>query len=706
MLGLAFSTILLALTSSVRARIDRHGLVSRFNPARNASSASTPMQVGNGHFAFGADVTGLQTFLPWATMSDWGWKNDSLPDGATEANITDYRGVVWYDVQYEFGGPEPMQQWLTGNPNRVNLGRVGLLFLDEEGAAANVTEDALQDRRQALDLWTGAMTSTFRWAEEDVIVRTVVAESSSTVGVTIESPLLQRGQLGVFLDFPWNEGQYFQAPFVGLWNVTEKHTTVLQTSGGLGGDVRAQIAHTMDTATFFTAVGGDNFAIARLSPDSHQYNVVPRGSHRTFSIAISYAAEPIGEIATSEAIQRESERAWEDFWSNHGFVDVLSGSSDPRAEELQRRIILSQYLLRVNEAGDYPPQESGLVNIGWYGKFHMEMFFWHSAHWALWNNWDLLDRASSVYARFLPTAIDRAQVQQSYPTGARWSKMTDPTGRSAPGEINELLIWEQPHPLVFAEYEYRATGARATLDKWRDIVHATADWMAAYARRNASTGAFDLGPPMYVVSEDTSPNATRNPAFELAYWRFGLDHASTWVERLGEEVPDAWTEVKDNLAPLPIEDGLYAVYEGIPGDFWDTPTFTNDHPALVGLYGWLPQTANVSLDIAKATAERVWTSWNISNCWGWDFPMLAMSAARNGETEKAIEWLLHPLFQFDDVGMPVSTVRVPTPYFPGSGALLYATAMMAEGWDGSQGAAPGFPKQRWKVYTEGMGRAM
>ena len=253
----------------------------------------------------------------------------------------------------------------------------------------------------------------------------------------------------------------------------------------------------------------------------------------------------------------------------------------------------------------------------------MEMFFWHSAHWALWNNWDLLDRASGVYSRFLASSIQRAQVQEHYSEGARWSKMTDPSGRSAPGEINELLIWQQPHPLVFAEYEYRAavrrgdaSAASETLARWPDVVHATADWMAAFARRNASTGAFDLGPPMYVVSEDTAPNATRNPAFELAYWRFGLARAAEWVTRLGEEVPAAWTEVGAGLAPLPVEGGLYAVYEGIPEDFWDTPTYTNDHPALVGLYGWLPQTPGVNLEVAKATAEKVWTHWNISNCWG------------------------------------------------------------------------------------------
>lgn len=46
------------------------------------------------------------------------------------------------------------------------------------------------------------------------------------------------------------------------------------------------------------------------------------------------------------------------------------------------------------------------------------------------------------------------------------------------------------------------------------------------------------------------------------------------------------------------------------------------------------------------------------------------------------------------------------PYFPASGALLYATAMMAQGWDGSTGAAPGFPDSGWNVRTEGLSKAL
>lgn len=231
--------------------------------------------------------------------------------------------------------------------------------------------------------------------------------------------------------------------------------------------------------------------------------------------------------------------------------------------------------------------------------------------------WGQPSNARSVYNRFLPTSIQRAQVQQGYSKGARWSKMTDPAGRSAPGQINDLLLWQQPHPLVFAEYEYRAAPTRDTLLGWRTVVHETADWMADYAWWNASSGVYDLGPPMYVVSEDTAPNATRNAAFELAYWRLGLGIAERWMDRLGEPVPPEWTEVKEKLAPLPVQGGLYAVYEGIPTDFWVTEEYTNDHPALTGLLGWLPPTPGLDSLIAKATAEKVWTSWNITNCWGY-----------------------------------------------------------------------------------------
>ncbi|KAH9919446.1 uncharacterized protein BXZ73DRAFT_80320 [Epithele typhae] len=326
---------------------------------------------------------------------------------------------------------------------------------------------------------------------------------------------------------------------------------------GLEGNVEATVSHKMGNTRFFASVGGgSNFAVARISPDGHLYSP--------------------------------------------NIVGLGRGSSDARAEELQRRIINSQNLLRVNEAGDTPPQELGpTVRKGSHGGI-------------------LLAQRAVPLARFLASLIARAQILQNFPTGARWSKMTDPSGRSAPGEINELL-W--------------SSGSSRTL--WSSPSPSSAPPVSL--RRSASTGFFNLGPPVYVVSEDAEPSA---------YWRFGLEHAAMWMKRLADEVPSAETGVRENLAPLPPDDGLYSGYEGIPSDFWDTLTYRNDHPALVGL--------------AAADSERI----------------------------------------------PVG--EVPTPYFPGVGSLLFAMPMMTAGWDGSVGSAPGFPgpEAGWNVLIEGLNRAM
>ncbi|KAJ5604357.1 hypothetical protein N7510_009511 [Penicillium lagena] len=73
---------LLVLTARAEASISpsqRRNIVRSFNPHRNVSSSTTPLQVGNGNFAFGADITGLQTFSHFAIESTWTWHNFSLP---------------------------------------------------------------------------------------------------------------------------------------------------------------------------------------------------------------------------------------------------------------------------------------------------------------------------------------------------------------------------------------------------------------------------------------------------------------------------------------------------------------------------------------------------------------------------------------------------------------------------------------------------
>jgi hypothetical protein len=350
--------------------------------------------------------------------------------------------------------------------------------------------------------------------------------------------------------------------------------------------------------------------------------------------------------------------------------------------------------MAVNAAGLDPPQESGLVSNGWSGKFHLEMAWWHLAHWERWAKWERIGSAIPfVYERFLQSSIQRAK-DQGY-KGARWGKMTDPSGKSSPGEINSLLIWQQPHPMYFAEQEYQAFPTERILKKWHKVIEETANFMTSFAHFNESSKMFDLAPPLQVVAENTPPKETRNPTFELAYWRFGLKIAQKWYERQKLPVPEDIKKVYNNLSPFPTANGTYIAYEGVQ-DMWHSSKLTSDHPSLLGIFGMLPPDDKLNLTIFQNTVANVYQTFfadpgvpisppspalPVSRPhYGWDFPLMAMTAARMGDTERAINWLLHPDFSFDDAGMPNGGNVVPTPYFPSSGGLLMAVAMLADGW--------------------------
>lgn len=466
-----------------------------------------------------------------------------------------------------YAQPNPAENdistWLIQNPQRLNLGNIGFWF-----GGANVTEDDLEDKSQVLDLWTGTIFSNFSYNGSMVTVEVRAAPDTDTVGISVESDLVPTGALGLFLDFPYSDVNKFDAPFVGVWNATSNHSTSLSTTGN-----QATILHTLDNNSYsLTADWEGDGKITEPDDGSHRYFLTVSGS-RQLKMTATFSTDGVTAEKSLDDLVFESQSWWESYWNSGAFIDLTSVGT-ANATELQRRIILSQYLLAVNSASSFPPQESGLVNNGWYGKFHLEMVFWHLVHFARWNHFDLVWRSiPKMYDQFLQSSYERA-ASQGY-KGARWGKMTDPSGRSAPGEINSLLIWQQPHPMYFAEVEYRSFPNDTTLESWDEVLTASADFMASFAWFNHSTGVYNLGPPMYPVSENTNPNATINPTFELAYWRFGLDIAIKWKERQGQSVPDDWVAVRDKLAPLPVVDNTYPVYEGIPNMWFDNAT-TND----------------------------------------------------------------------------------------------------------------------------------
>jgi hypothetical protein len=442
--------------------------------------------------------------------------------------------------------------------------------------------------------------------------------------------------------------------------------------------------------------------LLRLDPDSkvHGLLLTPSQGRNEFSFVCAFSPQPLPEDLPCSGVTVEASRkSWSNYWKRGGAID-LSGSTDPRAKELERRIVLSQYLMKVNEAGSYPPQESGLVNNGWFGRWHMEMYWWHAAHWALWNRWPELDRSLGIYNFLLPKAKVRAAAE-GY-KGSHWPKCIGPDDVEWPHIIHSLLMWQQPHPIFFAELDYRAHPTQATLKKWWPVVQATADFLSTSPFLDPATHKYILGPPLVLVSENTDPKTTKNPTFELGYWRFGLRTAQEWRKRLGMPQNPQWAKVLANLAPLPQQEGVYVLHEGVQ-DMWTKWNF--EHPALTGAFGLLPGDG-VDKAAMHRTLDEVSSNWNFARTWGWDFPMLAMCAARLGEPDRAIDFLLTKSegFQFDQRGLATGG---PFPYFPSNGGLLYAVALMAAGWDGEpETPTPGFPKNgKWKVRYENMSPA-
>ncbi|KAI1214428.1 Six-hairpin glycosidase-like protein [Annulohypoxylon truncatum] len=704
-------------------KIDRQKIVTKYNVRREKliDNATTPLQVGNGNFAFNVDNTGMQTILPFNTLSSWAWHNDTLPEDGE--SLSEYHGVAMMthgkNISYDIPDPElpEVSQWLISNPNRINLGRIGLRY-----HGATLTASDITDGVQELNLWNGVIASTFQVAGKTVTVTTQGDFESDAVAFHIESGLIGSGDLEVELDFPYppiHTTKYKYEVFVGVYDFPLNHSTSIVPSDSTD---EAHIYHELQETKYFVNLRWpveNALGLSRIEPSNssaitaHRYTLSTTSKFRHQSNAIDFTAHfspDKGRAGLPSNVRERNSEGWHEYWNEGGFVDVTS-STNPKADELQRRIILSQYHVRINSAANgQSPQESGLMNNGWYGKFHMEMVVWHNAHWSTWGRQKYFDDIfPSLYESLLPSSLARAKAMGW--NGARWPKMTETiTGVSSPGGINGLLLWQQPHPMYMAELAYQASPTRITLERWDAVISASADYMASYAWKNESSGYFDLGPPSYGVTENTPPGETLNLAYEIAYWRYGLDVAQNWKRRLNQSIPEQWTTVAENLAPPPQLDGLYIVYEGLNSSWWEDTELNGDPRSLIMLQGILPDTPAVDPGIALKTADKIWEVWTDDNIRGWGRPVLAINSARIGNPERAIYHLTaYDYWVFDDAGFAVrgGDGGTPPPFMPGNAGFLYAVAYMVAGWNGSEGDTPGFPKDgTWTVRHEGLLKAL
>ncbi len=708
--------------------IDRYALVRRHNPVLHAADPFSPLSVGNGEFAFTADITGLQSFLPkelgatpLCTMAQWGFHSYPATEGFAR-DPTRFRRS-YFDAERGTGGymtdpvgQERLYHELRVNPHRLNLGRIGFIFEGKELSAAQVG-----DIEQILDLWSGELQSSFLYRAFPVQVLTLCHPKKDTVGIRIQSPLLAQGNLKVQLSFPYGSHEMDASD----WRSEDRHETRVL---GEVEKTKVSLLRILDEDRYYVNASvheGEHSHIERTG--RHAFEFVASGPF--LEIVICFSAKEIKEdLPSFREIQNAAQRFWEEFWSSGGAVE-LADSKDSRAWELERRIVLSRYLTAIQCAGSYPPAETGLTCNSWYGKFHLEMHYWHAAHFVPWGKPALFERSFGWYRSILESARRRAE-EQGY-AGARWPKMTDPSGRDSPSPIGPLLCWQQPHPIMYAELLRRAYPERSIRTEYADIVAATAEFMASFPRWNELKQRFELGPPLIPVQENHRPEQTLNPPFELEYWRWGLSTAIDWMRTLGRSVPQKWKQVLAHLAPLPLDPlwKIYLAHEACPSTY---EAFAEDHPAMLFPLGVLPG-LSVHKEYMSRSLDAVLRRWNRESLWGWDFPAMAMTAARLGRTHDAVDILLMetPKNTYRPNGHNPQLPRTDLPvYLPGNGALLLAIALMVGGWgqgeitetqtgvslssveqmptavrssESTHACAPGFPDDgSWTVQAEGI----
>lgn len=220
----------------------------------------------------------------------------------------------------------------------MNLGRVALLL---DGAPLARYDLTKIDQR--LDLWSGTLTSRFELQGQPVKVVTCCHPSRDLLAVSVESPLVASGRLAVELSFPYGS----PATNASDWTAVARHTTTLSNSD----QKTAAIHRQLDANSYWIRLHWTAGAQAAA-----------RGAHRIglsgtpLEFTCEFTQRPPTEAPVlPSAVRHASEAHWVEFWSGGGAID-LSGSADRRAEELERRIVLSQYLTAIQCSGSTPPQ--------------------------------------------------------------------------------------------------------------------------------------------------------------------------------------------------------------------------------------------------------------------------------------------------------------------------------------------------------------
>jgi hypothetical protein len=405
----AAATLLAAMITTAAGAVNRRALVARHSPRISCATLSDPecsglnfQTLGNGDFAFSADVTGLQTFnhsisvahpgagdekvldSPVNTMSNWGWHITPVEKSTTpQANVSTWQNqeITSYGHQSAYptgcGGPfegdaascpagqkQPAYGYLRANPHRLNLGR---LFLASNHTTMADLRSKITDVSQSLDMWSGLLSSNFSLSGQRVQVMTAVG-TTDTVAVRIRSELLLRGGLHLQLAFPYGSESF--SGDGADWQRPQDHTSTLSVTPAPapagGGGVHAVIQRQLDATHYSVLVcveGAGSLVVAGAQP--HSFEIRAAAGALELKVTVTFTPSADKQVSANAATTfAQSAAAWEQFWMSGAAIE-FHGSTDPRAALLEKQVVMSMYMMRSQEAGSLPPQETGLTTNSW-----------------------------------------------------------------------------------------------------------------------------------------------------------------------------------------------------------------------------------------------------------------------------------------------------------------------------------------------------
>ena len=248
--------------------------------------------------------------------------------------------------------------------------------------------------------------------------------------------------------------------------------------------------------------------------------------------------------------------------------------------------------------------------------------------------------------------------------------------RQAPPATSPRFRYDSDLVEFAAELEYRAaktdTQRKDVLERYANVIAASADFMADFARGGRTGNAIDgytyeLGPPIMNSAEhgdqlqlpagcgnESTPceGWAFNPTYELTYWKYGLHVAKQWAERRGKPANAAWTEIYDQLSVAPTvpspwnkSQPLYNLHAACTNLYAGRTlgcAERSDHPGHLMALGGIPGLQQ-GIDLATMNATFTATArvWDLQHgYYGTDPHLVAISAARLERREDAVHFAM------------------------------------------------------------------